>query len=139
MSTPPAPAEQDAGKRAVETPAGVERLETRARFIPAVDIYEAGEEIVLSADVPGVPESGVELTLEKNVLTIVGRVKDAPDAGTANKSVYREYEVGDYERSFTVPEGVDRDKISAAIKDGVLTVRLPKAAPTTRKIAVAGA
>lgn len=116
-------------------PEGAERMETRKVYIPAVDVVDNGEESVLYADMPGVDESNIEITLEKNILTIKGKPEAQEFAGKEN--VYSEYGFGDFERSFTLSEAVDREKISAGIKDGVLTIKLPKAMPKTRKIPVA--
>ncbi len=114
-----------------------EVAENRRVFIPSVDIIDNGEETVLYADMPGVDCDNVEITVEKNVLTLKGESQKMDYSGY--ELVYSEYGVGDFERSFTLSETVDRDNISAAMKDGVLTVKLPKAAPKTRKISVASA
>jgi HSP20 family protein len=112
---------------------------TRERnvYTPAVDIMERKDDIVLLADVPGVDETSVDLTLEKNVLTIYGKVTaDVPGGYTLYLS---EYGTGDYQRVFTLTEEVDRDRIQATVKNGVLRLVLPKAeAVKTRKIAVKG-
>jgi HSP20 family protein len=106
-------------------------------YTPAVDIMERKDDIVLLADMPGVDETSVEITLEKNVLTIYGKVAaEIPSGYTLYLS---EYGTGDYQRVFTLTEEVDRDKIQATVKNGVLTLVLPKAeAVKTRKIEVKG-
>lgn len=103
-------------------------------YLPAVDIIDGKDETILITDMPGVDQSGLEISIEKSVLTIKGTPKEQKYEGKG--LVYSEYGVGDYERSFTLSEDVDRDHVSASIKDGVLKVKLPKAAPVTRKIAV---
>ena len=106
-------------------------------FIPAVDILENEREIVVLADMPGVDERSVDITLEKDVLTIYGKV----EADTPEKHVlyFSEYGIGDYQRLFTLTDEVDRDKIQASVKNGVLKIVLPKAAAVKmRKIAVKG-
>jgi HSP20 family protein len=112
---------------------------TRERnvYTPAVDIMERKDDIVLLADMPGVDETSVDITLEKNVLTIYGKVTaDVPGGYTLYLS---EYGTGDYQRVFTLTEEVDRDRIQATVKNGVLRLILPKAeAAKTRKIAVRG-
>jgi HSP20 family molecular chaperone IbpA len=116
----------------------VERPEpTRSRqtFTPRADVHETAEAIVVTADMPGVTESSVDITLEKNVLTIQGTVTTPERSGY--KLSYGECEDGDYERSFALSEGVDRDKIEASVKDGVLQLTLPKSKEAaSRKIAV---
>jgi len=122
-------------KQEVTTVEGGERTHARRAYVPRVDIYETDEAIIMLADMPGVDEKAVDITLEKNVLTITGEVESAqPD----NYSLaYAEYEVGDYTRSFTLSNEIDRDKIEASVKNGVLRLNLPKAGPTkTRKITI---
>jgi len=104
-------------------------------FMPRADVYETREAIVVLADMPGVDESGVDITLEKNVLTLRGNVAAAqfPE----RKLAWEEYAVGDYERTFTIGTDIQADAISATVKNGVLKVTLPKAQEVkTRKISV---
>jgi HSP20 family molecular chaperone IbpA len=89
----------------------------------------------LVADLPGVDEQGVEILIEKNVLTLRGRVGEEAPAGFQLR--YEEYGVGDYERTFTLPNEIDREAIKATLKDGVLRVTLPKLQPqATRRVLV---
>lgn len=113
---------------------GAERTRARAAFVPRVDIYETNDGIVLLADMPGVDETSVDITLEQNVLTINGYVE--PVEPENYRLAYPEYRVGDYQRSFTLSDQIDQDKIEAAVKNGVLGLHLPKAEPTTKKIVV---
>jgi HSP20 family molecular chaperone IbpA len=125
---------QEAEKREVEA-SGAERTREQKAFVPYADIYETGDEIVVVADMPGVSEETVEITLEQDVLTINGYVKTAPPEGYS--LAYAEYDVGDFVRSFRVSNEIDRDGIQATLKDGVLRLHLPKAGPAkTKKIAV---
>ena len=118
------------------TPAeGTERIRECACFVPRADIYEVDDQIVIVADVPGVGEDSLELTLEKNILTINALIEPVEMEGFT--PVFAEYEVGDYQRSFKLSDEIDRDKIQATIKDGVLRLFLPKAAAAqARKISV---
>ena len=102
-----------------------ERLSTRPVLTPAADIYETREGLVLVAELPGIPPEGIDITLERRVLTIRGRGNAAPPSGY--RQIYREYVDGDFERQFTLPEDIDRDRIEARHKDGVLHLVLPKA------------
>ncbi len=113
---------------------GAERTRSRLAFVPRTDIYETNEAIVLVTDMPGVDESTLDITLENDVITINGYVEMAYPEGYG--LAYGEYRVGDYERSFTLSSKVDRNKIEATVKDGVLRLHLPKAEPSMRKIAV---
>lgn len=129
---------QEAEKQEAVVAEGVERTRDHKVFIPSADIYETDDALVLVADMPGVDENSVEITLEKNVLTINGYVNFVqPD----NFSLaYAEYEVGDYERSFTLSNTIDFNKIEASLKNGVLHVTLPKAGPAkTKRISVKAA
>ncbi len=126
---------QNAKKQEVEVMEGVERSRTGRAYVPRVDIYETDDEVQVIADMPGVDEKSVDITLEKNVLSIYGYVgSDKPDNYNL---AYAEYEMGDYERKFTLSDEIDRDKITASAKDGVLHITLPKAEPAkARRIAV---
>jgi HSP20 family molecular chaperone IbpA len=115
--------------------AGGEAMRAGTLYVPATDIYETADDVVLVADMPGVPTDGVDIDLERRVLTIRGRLPTAPREGY--QLVYAEYGEGDYERSFQLSEEIDRDRIEARHKNGVLTLRMPKAASAkARKIAV---
>jgi HSP20 family protein len=102
-----------------------------ATYRPSVDIVETPNDVVLFADVPGVDESHVDVTLDKNVLTIRATAdKPTYEGRTAVRS---EYGVGDFERVFTVSDDVSREGIEATVKDGVLQLRLPKTAQSARR------
>ncbi len=115
----------------------VERTRAGKVFIPQTDIFERENDIVVMADMPGVDENNVDIHVEKNVLTISGKVTPTPREGmTVN---YAEYETGDYERTFTLSSEIDVNRISASIKNGVLHITLPKSEETLpRKIKVSG-
>ncbi|HWR71906.1 MAG TPA: Hsp20/alpha crystallin family protein [Nitrospirota bacterium] len=122
-------------KKEAATPEGVERTRPRKVYTPAVDILERKDDIVVTADMPGVDEKSVDITLEKNVLTIYGMVE--PQFPEGQRLALSEYGVGDYQRAFTLSEEVDRDRINASVKNGVLRLVLPKAAAVkARKIEV---
>lgn len=106
----------------------------RRTFIPAVDIVDSETETTLVLDVPGVVCDGVDITIEKNIMTI----KAIPEETQRNcdKLVYAEYRIGGYQRSFSLSDEVDKENISASVKDGVLRVKLPKSAPVTKKVNV---
>lgn len=115
--------------------AQVERTRSTNVYTPDVDILEKDDSIIVLADIPGVSESGVDITLEKDVLSIYAKVE--PEAPEKHQLLRAEYGVGDYQRSFTLSNEIDREKIEATVKDGVLKLILPKSkAALTRKIAV---
>ncbi len=93
-------------------------------FEPSVDIFETQNALTLLADVPGATASDLEVNIRDNVLTLTARTKK-PDPRW--KPLYEEYRLGDYTRQFRLGQQIDQGKISAKIKDGVLTLHLPKA------------
>src|SRR5438045_5560813 len=112
-----------------QTPATREtgqRTPPRPVFMPPADIHETKDSIVVLAEMPGVSPEGVDISLERRVLTIRGRSAASEPAGY--QRVYNEYADGDYERVFTLSENIDRDRIEATLKDGVLQLVLPKRA-----------
>lgn len=112
-----------------------EKAAQRPTVTPAVDIYENDEEILLIADFPGVAKDQVSVNLDRDVLTIEGRRVSGIEKGPISTE-YPEFELL---RSFTLPSGVDPDKVSAKIEHGVLQVHLPKhAALRPRKIDIRG-
>lgn len=112
-----------------------ERTRAKKLYTPAVDIIEGKDDLVLVADMPGVDEHSVEITLEKDILSIYGKVE--PEIPDNHRLVLSEYGVGDYQRSFTISDEIDREKIEATVKNGVLRLTLPKAEKAkTRKIPV---
>ena len=122
-------------KREAQTPAGVERTQSRKVYLTDVDIYERGDETIILADMPGVDEKSVDINLEKNILTLTGCVN--PGKYNGHKLAYAEYDVGDYQRSFTLSNEIDIDKIEASVENGLLRLVLPKAeAAKPRKISV---
>jgi HSP20 family molecular chaperone IbpA len=121
-------------KEAAETDV-VERTRAGKVYNPDVDIMEGKDRIVVIADMPGVNENSVEITLDENVLTIYGRVEwKVPEK---MKLIHAEYGVGDFQRIFTISGEINRGKIQARVKNGVLRLVMPKNdAPKMRKIAV---
>jgi HSP20 family protein len=103
-------------------------------YTPRCDIFENDEELILSADLPGVEPGDVDVRYENGALTIYGRC--TPRQEGVNYLGY-EYGVGDFYRAFTINEAIDADKISAELKHGILTVHLPKSeAVKPKRIAV---
>ena len=122
-------------KEEVTTPDGAERTRECQCFVPRADIYEVEDQLVIVMDVPGASENSIDIVLEKNVLTVNTYIE--PTAPEGYGLAYAEYEVGDYQRSFKLSEDIDREKIEATIRDGVLRLFLPKSKEArTRKIGV---
>lgn len=93
----------------------------RQRVAPPCDIYENDVEYLIACDVPGATEQGLDLRLDAGQLTITARVEQPSRA-----AVQREYSLPDYERTFQIPRDIDRDKVAANLRHGVLWVQLPK-------------
>jgi len=102
---------------------------------PRVDVHETQDAYVVTADVPGVSESTLDITLEKDQLKIEGRVEAV--RRDEHRLRLAESTAGGFLRTFTLPDGIDRDRIAATVKNGVLSLTLPKsAAVRPRKITV---
>jgi len=102
---------------------------------PPIDIHEGPDGLVLEADLPGVSEGQLSIQLEDNVLSLHAKV-DAPAPGDA-RVLHEEYRPGDFYRSFILSDEVERSKISAELKHGVLRLNLPKAERAkTRRIEI---
>jgi len=93
---------------------------------PRVNIYEGEQAFVVDVEMPGVDENNAEIVLEKNLLSVKGTSQ--PTTREGFQRVYGFAHQYSYERTFQVPEGIDRDGLTATMKNGVLTVTLPKAA-----------
>jgi len=99
------------------------RIGTTRRYLtPPADIYETESEVVVVAEMPGVPKEDVEVNATNNRLTILGRVKPC---WTGTKLI-RECPNYDYYRAFTLSDAIDVENIQAKITEGVLTLNLPK-------------
>jgi HSP20 family protein len=104
---------------------------------PAVDIREEEDSFVLHVELPGVKLEDVAVEVERNVLGIRGERKFSNDEKVRKSYRRVEQYYGNFQRSFSLPENVDSNAITAQMVDGILSVRLPKkAAPTPRKISV---
>jgi HSP20 family molecular chaperone IbpA len=112
-------------KREALAPEGAERTRARKVYVPRVDIHETSEAIVVAADMPGVDESSIDIRVEKNVLTINGTAERW--SSSKHSLAHAEYDVGDYQRVFTLPNVIDQEHIEATMKNGVLKLTLPKA------------
>lgn len=118
----------------VEHPSGAESTRNVPTYVPAVDIYESEDALALVADMPGVAPENVTIDVRDNQLTVRGTVTLEE---TSERALVQEFGVGDYYRQFTLGRTIDQSKIEAGMKDGVLTLKLPKADETKpRKITV---
>jgi HSP20 family protein len=93
-------------------------------FVPAADIYEGENELTVVLEMPGVEKKNVDLRVEDGVLHVDGRLDLAKYQGL--QPLYTEYNIGHYARRFRLSSKVDQSKIAAEMKDGVLSLKLPK-------------
>ena len=94
-------------------------------FLPVTDIFETNQALTVVLEIPGVVKENVDVNVENDILTIEGRI----DYSKYEKlsPVYTEYNVGHYVRSFHISSKIEQGEISAELKDGVMTLVLPKA------------
>jgi HSP20 family molecular chaperone IbpA len=112
-----------------------EHSEQPEAYIPPIDIHEAPDGLKLEADLPGATEQSLQIQLEDNVLSLYAKVDSAAPEGA--RLIHEEYRLGDYRRSFILSDEVDRERIAAELKNGVLTLFLPKAERArTRRIEI---
>jgi HSP20 family protein len=109
-----------------------------SQYVPRFDIVETADEVTLYGDLPGVRPEDLDIRFENQELVVHGKAPArAPQGGEKPRFWGREYGVGDFHRTFAISEGVDAQRIGAELKNGVLTLHLPKAeALKPRKIQV---
>jgi HSP20 family protein len=95
-------------------------------FAPAVDLYEEDDAFVAKAELPGIAKGDLDISLKDNVLTIKGEKKGEREDKKEGRYFRRETWAGSFERSIRLPAKVDAEKVNAEMKDGVLTIRVPK-------------
>lgn len=102
---------------------------TSGSWMPAVNVEETADELVLTAELPGLTHENVELEVENNILTLRGEKAEVRQEGDESRKFHLwERSYGSFQRSFTLPRTVSADKISAEFDNGVLHVRMPKVA-----------
>jgi HSP20 family protein len=94
------------------------------QFLPASDIYETESDLMVVLEMPGVEKGNVSVNVENSVLSVEGRLDLTKYQGL--QPLYTEYNIGNYSRSFRLSSKIDQNKIAAEMKDGVLSLRLPK-------------
>ena len=93
-------------------------------FLPTADIYETRDALTVILEMPGVKKNNVDVRVEDGVLNVQGRLDLSKYQGL--QPLYTEYNVGHYSRSFQLSSKIDQNSIGAELKDGVLTLTLPK-------------
>jgi len=107
-----------------ETEEGRETTRGAQIYRPVTDILESKDGVILTLEMPGVAPDAVDIELEGGVLSVRGRAK-MTNAGTY-RLAYAEYGEGDYERTFTLSDDLDPSKIEAEMRNGLLTLTLPR-------------
>jgi HSP20 family protein len=109
-------------------------------WLPAVNVEESGDELLLTAEVPGMTAEDIDIELENNILTIRGEKSFERTEGEDDRRYHVwERRYGSFQRSFTLPRTVRPEEIKADHKDGILTIRMPKAPEAkSRKIQIGG-
>ena len=111
--------------------------ESRTAWAPAVDIREDDKELTILAELPGIKPEQVEVTCDNGVLTVRGEKSETRKEGDERRYHLVERSYGSFARSFQLPQGVDESKIEAGFENGVLLVRIPKAAlPQPKRIQI---
>lgn len=119
---------------------GAERVAEHPARMPVVDVFEGADEYLLQADMPGVGRESLSLRIDEGELTVDGTRALVTCGGQRGRELATETRAADFHRKFTLPEGVDGDKIAAELAAGVLTVRLPKSPGVKpRRIEIKGA
>lgn len=104
-------------------------------FLPQTDIFETDQALTVVLEMPGVEKDKVDVKVENDVLKIEGRIDFSRYEGL--QPLYTEYNIGNYARSFQLSSKIDQNRISAELRDGVMTLVLPKSEKAKpRKIAV---
>ena len=108
-----------------EVDKGQEATTPMRAFMPNADIFETEDALTLVLEMPGVDRDNIDISVENGVLTVEGKINLGKYEGL--QPVYGEYNVGPYRRSFRISSRIDQDKINAEMRDGVITLVLPKA------------
>jgi HSP20 family protein len=131
---------QDRMNRLFRESQGPEEALTTSSFAPPVDVYEDDHNVTLKIEVPGIEEKDIDVRIENNVLTVHGERKFEKEEKEENfRRVERQY--GSFTRTFTLPNTVDAEKVSANYDKGILKIALPKKAeakPKQIKVSVGG-
>ena len=101
--------------------------ERRDAWLPRVDVFDRGEQMIIRAEMPGVTADDINLTIEDRTLTIAGTRTFAEDADESEGTVHRrEIRTGRFERTLVLPEGMDATEIKANVDNGILEISVPR-------------
>ena len=107
--------------------------EVGVAFAPRMELQEYDDKIILSAELPGLSDKDVEVSMDKESLTVKGEKKEEKETKAGGRS-FSERRYGSFERTIHLPVSVDKDKISAKFEHGVLTVEVPKTPEARREV-----
>ena len=116
-------------RRLFEGAGALPALKERVGWMPIVDVAEMPEELVMTAELPGLMPKDITVRVENGVLTLTGEKKETKEEAD-EKRRYHLFErfYGEFRRTFVLPRAVNADKVTAAFENGVLTIHMPKAA-----------
>jgi HSP20 family protein len=118
---------------------GPEGFWSSSAWSPPVDMYDAGDALVLRAELPGCAKEDLSIELKEQTLTLRGERKPASSVGEEQYH-RRECACGPFQRNFFLPTAIDQERVTASFKDGILELRLPKSeAAKPKRIAITGA
>lgn len=125
---------RDFAEGAFTTPLGTRRLSQVVGWVPATELTENQDELLLTAELPGLDRKDIDIAVDEGVLTIRGEKAEERKEGEEDKKYYLwERTYGSFQRSFVLPRNIDATKITAEFEKGVLKVRLPKTAESKAK------
>lgn len=117
-------------KKTEEWPRGTKTKEAKI----SIDLYETAENLVIQSTIAGIKAKDLNISVENGILTITGnREKQDKDSSTTKKYLYQECYWGPFARKIILPESVDFSRINAAVKEGILTIEIPKIQKTTKR------
>lgn len=127
FSTPLLEDVPDRFRRIFESGFNLEPLAESLGWMPAMEIVEKDDAFVVTAEVPGINAKDVDISIDDSVLTLSGEKKEEKEEGKEGSKFHMwERRYGSFRRSFTLPQAVEADRITAKATDGILTVTLPK-------------
>ena len=111
-----------------------EPLADVALFHPNVDVYEKGDQLIVTVEIPGADPKSINVDYEEGYFSVEAKVKPRIPEGA--QLMLHEYELGDFERTLRIGKNIDRERITARCENGLLTVHLPKVGPKPKCVAV---
>ena len=113
---------------------------TRSSWVPTVNVREAKEAVLLEMELPGITPEQVDISIDNDMLTVSGEKREERREGEEEGRYYLvERNYGSFSRSFSLPQGIDAEQVDASFENGLLTIRIPRAAlPQPRRVQISG-